>query len=364
MRSGELLTKLYICCRAKGHIMNTVSARPQMSFSFLELLDLTFKIYRANFLKIVGFVAVIIIPITVITTILSTTISNSNPATRFAGRGALGGDPTIACLSGIIALIGALLQAVLINAVLTYITSESYWGHKVTIGEAYRATSHRFANLGCGFILVYAVLIALMIPILFLTATCGIAVAGFGLVAYIGIATSSLAPPVLTLENVPAARGVNRAWTLGRSRFWTLLGLFVVIFVLALILQVAVGAVFSLLGTPLLGGTTGGSIILNAVVTAALNILTTPIAPIAMTLLYYDIRSREEGMDLALAALDKSDPRPADLSSPDAGPVITGKDLVNIIILTVGAVVLSFVGGNLFLSIINSIAPGLANLQR
>ena len=83
-----------------------------------------------------------------------------------------------------------------------------------------------------------------------------------------------------------------------------------------------------------------------------------------MTLLYYDIRSREEGMDLALAALDKPDPRPADLSSPDAGPVITGKDLVNIIILTVCAVVLSFVGGNLFLSIINSIAPGLANLQR
>ena len=56
--------------------MEAPSRRP-MTFTFLELLDRTFRLYRENFVTIVGLVAIVTIPITIITLLL-------NPATSYA----------------------------------------------------------------------------------------------------------------------------------------------------------------------------------------------------------------------------------------------------------------------------------------
>ncbi|RPI96212.1 MAG: hypothetical protein EHM39_11055 [Chloroflexi bacterium] len=57
--------------------------------------------------------------------------------------------------------------------------------------------------------------------------------------------------------------------------------------------------------------------------------------PVGLTMMYYNIRTRVEGLDLALAAVDKPDPRPSDVVSPEPEyGWLTGRDLVNIVILT------------------------------
>src|SRR5689334_12318286 len=123
--------------------MNETPSRRPMTFSFLELLDRTFRLYRENFLTIVGVVALVTIPITLITLILNPStaalLSNRTPTLSTSSTGAQS-------LGGLLSLI----QIVLVYAPLTYIASEYLFNHKVSIGEAFSATRSRFGKMGCG----------------------------------------------------------------------------------------------------------------------------------------------------------------------------------------------------------------------
>ncbi|HVU14348.1 MAG TPA: hypothetical protein VHD90_23885, partial [Phototrophicaceae bacterium] len=121
--------------------------------------------------------------------------------------------------------------------------------------------------------------------------------------------------------------------------------------------------VVGLITTPTIGTALSSFRILNTLATTVVGIFITPLLPIAMTLLYYDIRTRVEGLDLALAALDKPDARPSDLQSPSAGPLLTSRDLVNMIVIGVVGAALVLVAGGLLSNVMNSLAPGL-NLPR
>lgn len=343
--------------------MTTASGRPAMTFSFLELLDRTFQIYRENFVPIIGFVALVMVPLTIINTIIafSTTQITLNQLSRQTTNS---GDLLTLCMGTLISAVVSLIQIVLTYGVLTYLTSEHQLGRRITVGEAFQAARPRFGSLGWGFVLLYIVIIVVFVAVGLLTVLCGLAVAGIGIAAYIGLATFVMLAPVLTLEDVGAARGVNRAWTLGRARFWTVLGFLVVFSILDWILSVAFTSLAGLVVTPTREiGITAGDV-LNTVLTTLIDIALAPILPIGMTLLYYDVRSRVEGLDIALSTVEKPDPRPSDVPSPDPGPIFTSRDFLNVGILVVGVVVLSLVAAGLLTSIINQIVPGgLAGLR-
>lgn len=338
--------------------MNSSSASPVMTMSFQAILDRTFRIYRENFLPIVGYVALVTIPITLLNYLLARPMLTNLAATQTSRGTVSSGAVTASLLSSLVVIVLQILDLVLVYGVVSYVASESIFGQKVSIGTAFNAARSRFASLGCGIIVFYVVIIVLVIVVFFATAFCAPAIVGLAVVAYIGLATFALVTPVLVLENTRASTGINRAYGLGRARFWTILGVLAAIYVISLVLDLALSATLRLFGTPAFGNTLTGVSLLNTIASTAISILITPILPIAMTLIYYDARARVEGLDLALAAADKPNARPSDILSPAAAPFMTRRDLGNIAILAVAVVVLSLVAGGLLAGLINLIAPG------
>lgn len=333
--------------------------RPVMSFTFLELLDRTFRIYRENFVTFIGLTALVTIPLTIIQLVLSlSTLSATNNFSTFGARTSSDATSTV-CLNSLILLAVAVLQFVLTQGPIVYIASESQMGNKVSIGEGFSGARPRFGALAWGFIMFYIVLFVFAFAVTVLSGLCAPALALLGVVAYIGIAAYSMLSPVLVLENVRAAFGVNRAWALGKSRFWTAFGIIAVITIIGAVIQLAFTSVAQLV--------VGGSVtsvsfttadIINTAISTAIQIFIVPLLPIALTLFYYDTRTRVEGLDLALQTLEDVNARPSDVSSPSGGAGLNQKDVVNIIILTVGTLVLTLAAGALMASILNSLFPG------
>ncbi|HEX2905477.1 MAG TPA: hypothetical protein VHO69_01350 [Phototrophicaceae bacterium] len=343
--------------------MDAAPRRPILTFTFLELLDRTFRIYRENFLTFVGLTALVTIPITVINQIVA--LSNFQSVSNYNSYSSSSSMLPAMCFASVISIVAALLQAVLINAPITYITSENQLGRKVSIGEAFRGTQHRFSNLGCGFILFYVVVMAFGIAIGLLSAACNPAIVAFGLVAYIGIATYAFLVPILTLENVGTSFGVNRAWALGKARFWTVTGFIVAISVITFIISLAFSTVAQWLILQFLASTASQTTytIAMTVLSTFLSIFTIPLMPIGLTLLYYDTRTRVEGLDIAFESAENPSARPWDVDSPPVHNGLTGKDLVNILILTVGVVIITALAGAALSSLFSQYLPGL-NLPR
>ena len=338
--------------------MNTTANR----YSFLEILDRTFRIYRENFVTVASYVALVSIPIAILSLLLSRSMTTSL-TTLQTTRSSAGFNSGPALLSSLVVVFLSLIETVLTYSVVSYIASESYFGRKSGIGEAFRATRSRLTRLGCGFVLFYMVLFVIAVAIFFITSVCSPAIIGIVAVVYIGLATFALLTPVFVLEDTNAASGINRAYGLGRARFWTAVIVLAAIYIISLVLNVALGSVLRLLGLSSVGSSLSATQLLNTLVTAVINVLITPLFPIAMTLLYYDTRTRVEGLDLALASVDKPDARPSDLISPPSVPIVTRRDLLNMVILGVGGIALSVVAGGLLLGIVNSLAPGL-NIPR
>ncbi|MEO8396995.1 MAG: hypothetical protein ABI700_28625, partial [Chloroflexota bacterium] len=339
--------------------MNTATNR----FSFLDILDRTFRIYRENFIQMIGYVALISIPITIIDLVLSGSTAASTAAFQTT-RNAAAFDSGSVILSSLLVVILSLVEIVLTYSVVCYVASESYFGRKTTVGEAFRASRARLTSLGCSFVLFYMVLFVFAFAIVFVTAICNVAIIGLVVVVYIGLATFAVLTPVLVLENLGASAGITRAYGLGRARFWTAMGVLAAVYIIQLILNIALTAVLRLLGLSTVGGAQLISTVITAVISAVVSAVILPLFPISMTLIYYDTRTRVEGLDLAMAALDKPDPRPSDVAPPPRAPFMTSRDLINMVILGVGGVALSIVAGGLLVGILNSIAPGLTLPRR
>jgi hypothetical protein len=329
--------------------MSAVSGGALRSFGLFEILDRTFRIYRENFLSMIGIVALVNIPLTIastLNTLANPSFSSDNTFSSFSGSNASSGNVGAVCLFSVVTIVLSIVQAVIVNGVLTYMTSESHLGRKATIGEAYSAIRHRFTNVGCGLMLFYLIVIALGFGIGVVGALCAPALAGFGVLIYVAIATYAFLIPILTLEDVSTSFGVNRAWGLGKTRFWAAIGLSALIFILSLILTASLTTVayfllFQSNSTSMFDTT---FVIVQAVLNAIINIVLLPLMPIALTLLYYDTRVRLEGLDIALNATNTPEPRPSDVVSPEPGPFLEGRDFVNMLII----VGITFVIGLIF----------------
>ena len=348
--------------------MEMAASKPTMSFTFLELLDRTFRIYRENFWTFIGLVALVTIPLSIINLII--TLPSLSAMSEFSTFGRSANTSQLSstfCMAALITIVVGLLQFVLTTAPITYIASENQMGRRVSIGEAFSATRPRFASLAFGLILLGVVVFAAALFLGLVSAICAIAFAAFGVVAYIGIATYAFLAPVLVLENVGASFGLNRSWALGKARFWMVVAVWAAIAVISFVISLAFTAAAEWLISQVIPPTTSTMTIqvINTVLSTFISLFTVPLLPIGFTLLYYDTRTRLEGLDIALQALGNPNARPWDVVSPSGGAGLNSKDWVNIIILTVGAVVISVAFGALVVSLFNSFLPaGSFNVPR
>ena len=130
----------------------------------------------------------------------------------------------------------------------------------------------------------------------------------------------SVSVPALLLERGGPVQALRRSFRLVRGRWWPTAGALIVGYLLIAILGAIVQAVVLILPSVLAGGNTVAGAFADVVGGTLGAAITTPYTAAVVTLLYFDLRVRKEGLDLQLIAegagveRDPNAPLPAPLS--------------------------------------------------
>ena len=260
-----------------------------------ELLDETFKLYRRHFSVIAGVALAVILPGLIVT--LFSGSYRANPFTYLQQIAQNANDPAalqaiqnsqqqfnaspLYLLSFPITL---LLLPFSVGAVY-YAATAFAAGSVETIGSVLMGTLRRY--FGLFGVLLIALLVALT-AVLIIT---------IPVVIWIEVRWA-VAFPALLAERVGPTRALGRSWALAKGNWWRTLGILIVVSILVSIIQAAIGATLGGIAALMPGLTTDFRAGLVTVVTALVSAIVGAITPIAVTMLYLDLRVRKEGVDL------------------------------------------------------------------
>ena len=318
--------------------------------SLPELLDQAVRLYRRNFLKFIGILALPLIPATgiqVLGSLVSLVPLALNPdSARFDSSDPLTLMTSFAAQSTGTILYGLLLQGVATPALVRAV-ADAYFGQSVGILDTYRKIGSAWFQiiivLILAFVLNYVLAFWMLVP-------CVGWFTGVGISWFYSLVVMQLVTPVIMLEKHVAFQSLRRAWDLARRRFWWLLGFGLV---MGLFVQALSGGPAVLLGAFLLGLFTnlienGSPALFFSLQTTAQTLTTLlislfyfPMNIIAFTLVYLDLRVRTEGLDLALRAEEALGGSSAvevvgNAPGPERGRLITRREWGYFVILTLG----------------------------
>jgi len=229
----------------------------------LEIVDQTFRLYRANFWLFLGIAAVVHVPLYLL-----------SPAVSLWDR--VSGFPSTTWWT--------LILSFVVAAALTKAVSDRYMGDRATIGTSYAYIGRRLAPL-IGTILV-----------MFLFVASGIVLLLVGLIVF--AFWVSFVTEVFVIEDKRYFKAIWRSRFLIGDHVWEgVLVLGLVTGVIALVIQLPAYALDAALGSA-----TGKLWVLRALVTGLSSSLALPISIVSSILLYYDSRVRKEGFDLEILA--------------------------------------------------------------
>ncbi len=290
-----------------------------------ELLDRSVSIYRSNFLLFIGIVAIVTVPLTLAQVLAALLFF---PTSTFTGTGFGSTVSTLVyyaliLMLGIVAAFGGIIQM----AALAVAVSERYHGRTITLKAVYARTLRRWDSLLVVFLILGAVngIVFLVLfggPFFMVLLSSASASAGAGVVGVLLMLLSCLAflpaiillafldsrwaltLPALMVENLHALSALGRSWRLVKGYFWRVLGALILLVAFMYFLSLVPTMLIQMLALFIAAATNSVTIMtaLNAVVSAIMNIVITPIQFTVLTLLYYDIRIRKEGYDLQLRA--------------------------------------------------------------
>jgi hypothetical protein len=262
------------------------SFTPQLRpLSIGETLDAGFRLLRARFGTLLVCVLVPMVPLSIISTIIVASTDDQafdvNSTTTTSDDGA--------AIAG--TLIGALIQgaaAALAIAACFRVISSAYLGERAEAGPSLRYGLSRLLPLIVAYITLSIVIgisaIFLLIPAIFLGVKWSVTFAA------------------IVAERAGPFSAIGRSWELTRGHWWRVFGTLLVVGLISLVLYLAV-----------VGGL-GGAIATNddmseftyATLTTALTVILFailyPLVASIITVIYYDLRVRNEGFDLQLLA--------------------------------------------------------------
>jgi hypothetical protein len=310
-----------------------------------ELLDQAIGLYRRNFLTFIGIIALPYIPLGMVQAASSFILSSasasfprSSESTTFPG-----GSYWLAVLGTIASLI---LQFILVQGVataaLTRAVADNYTGQPVTIWGAYRKLGASWARLLGALV---AVVLIYLVMVVWLVIPCVGWLTGPGMLFFIFTVVSPFIAPVVVLEKQGGFNAFRRAWDLARSRFWWLVGFGMILLLFAQL--VVRGPAFLLMsGVNLLFGSqmdlSQQLLITNLIqylLMTVTSLLYLPLSLAATTVVYFDLRVRSEGLDLALQAAGEFNENVNIVSLAETSPAtqsafITGTDVGYFLLLT------------------------------
>jgi|SRR5579859_3429013 len=323
-----------------------------------ELLDQAIRQYRRSFLNFIGILAVVQIPIGLLQFVVSLVSVQTNPALNASARN-LDAPPSLspaylASQAGtlFIVVVSFVLVQGVATAAMTRAVADNYLGTRTGFTEAYRRIGGAWLPL-IGTLLV-AALVGMVLFIWLLVPCVGWAT-GLGLLAFYSAVIVPLAAPIVVLEHKRGYAALRRGWDLARRRFWAVVGFVALMFLFNLIVvsgpNLIISAVFQGL---ILGAERGGNsatnlltaqVIVQSLLTLVFSLLYVPLQLIGMTLLYFDLRVRTEGLDLAMLSQDAQAVAAAPTAeavitgqapAAERGGLITGRDLGNFFLLSLG----------------------------
>jgi glycerophosphoryl diester phosphodiesterase family protein len=314
----------------------TPNLRPM---SIGDLLDAAFRLYRRHFLTFIGIVALLQVPMAILQVLAQ--IPYTQALQRFTARpvvprpGATFLDffplremlPYYGLLI-ILTVVQYLVVYNLMTGALANAISRSYLGQPVSILSAYSLGGKRIMSLIAASLAPFLIGLALVLVgagcVIAALSTIGVrsgessnvaltiiaALGMFGLVllliaaALLVYVRLLLATQAIVLEGRGPLEGLTRSWRLVGQSFWRTLGIVLLVFafayIIALIVQLPVLAVFALSGAMF------SNIMLyqivNLLVAYLVLILILPLQFAIFTLLYYDLRVRKEGYDMEVLA--------------------------------------------------------------
>jgi hypothetical protein len=240
-----------------------------------EILSAAFNIYKANASQLILIVAVVVVPLSLISALFSgvvfapdkVRVTNAGGVVVFdyAGRG-LG----VALLAGAIgALIAVLISAVLQAAILRA-AAQATIGDPVDVEASYRYGLKRLWS-----VILVSILVGLVVAVGFIL----LVIQGIIFLVFLSVSI-----PVLIVEGRRGTEAMGRSWNLVKGNFWHAFG---VIVVAALIVGIISG---------IIGAIGGDNWAVRWIFTAIAQILTVPFASLVSVLLYLDLRARGESL--------------------------------------------------------------------
>jgi hypothetical protein len=239
-----------------------------------QILSAAFDIYTKNAGQLLLIVAIIVVPLSIISYLLTdVALARGTEVRIVAGqrfevlepRGFFVAVLIILIAAAISVIITALLQAALLRA-----AALATIGDPVDIDESYR-----FGLGKLGSVIWVSLLVGLSVAIGFLL----LIIPGIILLAFLAVSV-----PALVVEDVRGTNAMRRSWQLVSGHFWHVLGVVVV----AAIITGIIGGLIGAIG--------GSNRIVGAIFTALGQVIVAPYSALVTVLLYLDLRARKENL--------------------------------------------------------------------
>jgi hypothetical protein len=240
-----------------------------------EILSAAFNIYKANASQLILIVAVVVVPLSLISALFSgvvfapdkVKVTNTGGVVVFdyAGRG-LG----VVLLAGAIGTLIAVLISAVLQAAILRAAAQATIGDPVDVEASYRYGLKRLWS-----VILVSILVGLVVAVGFIL----LVIPGIIFLVFLSVSI-----PVLIVEGRRGTEAMGRSWNLVKGNFWHAFG---VIVVAALIVGIISG---------IIGAIGGDNWAVRWIFTAIAQILTVPFASLVSVLLYLDLRARSESL--------------------------------------------------------------------
>jgi hypothetical protein len=298
--------------------------------SMTQLLDRAIRLYRKNFLIFVGIVAIAQIPATAVNMIglwlapapdipaFGPSASLADFWLEMAQSSGFNNNPGVW-----IGRIVTLLLVQLATAAMTKAVAENYLGHKIGLLDAYKKIGRSGFTLFLALFLSGLFILALLVWWIFVPILGWFT--GLGMIFFFGLVVLQLIAPVVVLEQRSAVDAIQRAWDLARRRIWWLIGFMLLLGLFGQLIVTGPALLVAFSINSIVGGTIDATTtsLIQQIIGLLLNLIYLPLQLTCVTLLYFDVRVRTEGFDLALLAL--SDNADADAVQATAPPLDKNK---------------------------------------
>ncbi len=257
-----------------------------------EILDAAIKAYSRNARTLITIAAIVGIPFELLNGVIQ--LSTASSADQVGSFGVSPGgstSPTIshAQLAGFVLTTGVgFLVTLVVTAATVKAVGDAYLGGTPGVGDSLRFALRRTRSLIWLYLLE---VIALTFALVFLVVPA----------VWLGVAWA-LATPALLIEDVRGTQALRRSFRLVRGRWWPVFGVEVMALVIVGVASLVVSGVLTAIPLAVDGSSVLLRVIASTVSSAFAVALVQPLEGAITTILYFDLRVRKEGLDVALLA--------------------------------------------------------------